>query len=101
MIKILPPRQSFRTRTILFVLFVLVAVVYGNALDRGSLSGMTNFLVRGNAYIRDLRAVPLIFTSAIGSGAGVIYDSYRPVQLPFVSAGLSDLGIESCRLSSD
>ena len=63
-----------------FLIVVLGFTVYGNSIN-GEFIWDDNLLIKENIYIKDWSYIPKIFSEDVGSGSGIEYHFYRPLQM--------------------
>ena len=81
---------------LLSIALIIIAgfIVYGNSIG-GKFIWDDNFLIKNNAYIKDLSEIVRFFTENIGAGAGKNYNFYRPVQLLSYAIDYSIFGLNT------
>lgn len=71
---------KYKIPLLLGVIFLLGLVAYSNVYSNEFLWD-DEFLIQENKLVKDFSAIPKIFTSGSGAGAGRLDDLYRPMQL--------------------
>lgn len=75
-------RSNPQLKTIIHIILIALCIIaaYSNALDGGFIWD-DEYLVQSNAYIKDWSNIEKVFTEDFGTGAGIKYGFYRPLQL--------------------